>query len=197
MATFTFTGNKIGLIVRGKTSPTHEPGNMAQHADCVLADGSPIGFFGDEGAATGESTGQGSWNSIGMNMKGLVADYHKLQTIRPYYVDTTLAKRYKVISTVLLIQVTPTEASLFKDYWTKLTLKPGSFHILGANCSTHASEAFVYAGILGGGIPGLDTPNNLYKQLVTVKKGKTESHSGHVGFTPVSTGGYTMTVDTP
>ncbi|MGB2680450.1 MAG: hypothetical protein WBE39_03970 [Candidatus Competibacter sp.] len=28
----------IGLVVRGKTSPNHDPGALEQHADCILAD---------------------------------------------------------------------------------------------------------------------------------------------------------------
>jgi hypothetical protein len=37
----TFAGDKVGLIVRGKKSPAHEPGVMEQHADVILPDGSP------------------------------------------------------------------------------------------------------------------------------------------------------------
>ena len=58
--------------------------------------------------------------------------------------------------------------------------------MLGLNCSTRASGAFVYAGILKGGIPGLDTPNNLYKQIIWRKKDQTTSHSGYIGFIPKS-----------
>lgn len=112
MLTIPFSGSSIGLIVRGKVNESHEPNVLDQHADCILPNGSPIGFFGDEGAASSGST-SGSANSMGMNMKGLVADYEKMRVIRPYYVEIDKAKKYKQISTVLILPVTATEARLF------------------------------------------------------------------------------------
>jgi hypothetical protein len=46
METVTFNGTKIALIVRGKLNTNRDPDLMAQHADVILPDGSPIGFFG-------------------------------------------------------------------------------------------------------------------------------------------------------
>ncbi|MEI2743427.1 MAG: hypothetical protein V9G63_13535 [Candidatus Competibacter sp.] len=184
----------IGLVVRGKTSPSHDPGALEQHADCILADGSPVGFFGEAGAGSSGRSGSGSWNSTGMNMKGVVYDYPLFKIHRPFYVGMAEAKRYSVKSTVLVITVSKAQALLFKDYWNKLKANPGSFYLLGHNCSTHASDAFIYAGIITGGIPGLDTPNNLYKQLVTSFT-QTVSHSGFLGFTPKAAGGYEVAVE--
>lgn len=193
--TLKFTGSTVALIVRGKTSAAHEPGNMAQHSDVILADGSPMGFFGGEGGASSGSASS-SWSSIGMNMKGFVADYAGFMRIRPFYVDGAQAKRYKKVSTVLVVPATISQATAFALYWKKLQGNPGSFHLLGSNCSSHASEAFVESGILAGGIPGLDTPNNLYKQLVSLYGKKTQSHSGFVGFTArPGGGGYDVTID--
>jgi hypothetical protein len=69
---------------------------------------------------------------------------------------------------------------------------PGSFNIVGDNCSTHASKAFIDAGILTDGIPGLDTPDNLYRQLVTKLPGKTTTMTGYIGFVPKASGGFDM-----
>ena len=172
--TFSFTGDKVALIVRGKLSAAHEPGNMEQHADCILPDGSPVGFFGE---------GDGDkLNSVGMSMKGVVYDHSELLIHRKPYVDFKAAVAYQVISTLLIIDVDKKQADLFRKYWSKLDKSPGIFNILGGNCSTHASESFVNAEILKNGIPGLDTPNNLYKQLVKVHGSKTKSYSGNVGF---------------
>ena len=193
--TFSSSGETVGLVVRGKNSPSHEPGVMEQHADCILADGSPIGFFGDVGAGPASGGSAGSGPSVGLNMKGVVYDYPLFKIHRPYYIDLAEAKKYLVKSTVLLITVTKTQASLFKDYWDRLKTKPDSFYLLGYNCSTRASDAFIYAGILTGGIPGLDTPNNLYKQLITSFT-KTASYSGFVGFVAKSGGGYDVLVET-
>src|SRR5260221_10661309 len=43
--TIKFTGDSVGLIVRGKKSHEHEPGLMEQHADCILSNGAPVGFL--------------------------------------------------------------------------------------------------------------------------------------------------------
>lgn len=210
MPALTFPGNMIGLVVRGKTGPDHHPGVMEQHADCILPNGAPIGFFGDDGVASGgSSSGQGSSassgrssssgsfaspgrssgsssNSTGMNMRGAVFSYLTYLKARPYYVDVAQARKYKVKSTVLTINVTAAEAKAFQGYWDNLTKKPGPFYLLGYNCSTHASEAFIEAGIVDSGIPGLDTPDHLYDQLIDDSAGNVcriwASYSGYVGF---------------
>jgi hypothetical protein len=191
MATLTFSGTTIALVVRGKKSASDDPPWMAQHADCILADGMPLGFYGvqspiDKGSA-----------KAGMGLPGAVWDYPLLKIHRPFYVDLALAKRYNVISTVLVLDVSVTEAKLFKESWDSMKRAPGEFNFVGGNCSTHASLAFVHAGIVSDEIPGLDTPNNLYIQLAAARAGKTKSYSGFVGATPTSGGGFTATVDPP
>ncbi|WP_153301504.1 hypothetical protein [Endozoicomonas arenosclerae] len=171
---------RIGLIVRGKRSLDHNPGVMEQHADCIISTGEPFGFFGDEGAASGGRYSI-SWNRSGMNMKGMVANYEGMRKIRPYYVDASMAKKYNVVSCLLSLKVTPQESDLFDKFWKQLQLNPGSFNLLGGNCSSHASEAFVEANILSKGIPGLDTPNNLFKQLSQEKSRDVQFVTGHIG----------------
>lgn len=209
MASYTINSNVIGLIIRGKQSESHRPGNMEQHADCILPEGQPIGFFGSGGDASSGSIGSsigssirswaggpsGSFNSTGINMKGEVYYYPEMIKNRPMYVDILLAKRYKVKSTVLLLEVTKSQADLFKNYWTQLKLKPGAFNILGGNCATHASEAFIAAHIVTGGIPGLDTPDNLYKQLKAKYTGKTRVFSGFVAAKHVGGEKYELIVE--
>lgn len=205
-STFDIKDNVVGLIVRGKTSESHSPGVMAQHADCILPGGQPVGFFGGGGDASSGSSGSGSigstangpsisFNKTGMNMKGSVAYYNDMLRIRPMYADARLAKKYKVVSTVLLLEVTKNQADLFTQYWKNLKLNPGTFHLLGANCSTHASEAFEAAKITSGGIPGLDTPDNLFKHLKMKHKGRTIVHSGHIGALPASGGKYALVIE--
>jgi len=189
METVVFDGTKIALIVRGKTGAGHEPDIMAQHADAILSDGSPIGFFGEGDGISG------SGGSIGFGMDGVVYDYHLMKAHRPYYVDLDQAKRYGVKSTVLVLKVTSEIGLVFDEFWSKLKLNPGNFSLLGDNCATHGSEAFMKAGIVNRGIPGLDTPDNLYKQLIAVSS-KTESYSGHVGFVrKASGGGFDLVID--
>lgn len=175
--------NTVGLVVRGKKSATDDPDLLAQHADCILSDGSPIGFYG---------TGGGSSGSVGLGMTGVVYDYPLLLVARPWYVDFASAVAYGALSTTLLVTVTAAQAAAFTAAWTTMKSSPGSFNIVGDNCSTHASKAFMDAGILPGGIPGLDTPDNLYKQLAKALPGKTRSLSGYLGFVPKGGGGYDL-----
>lgn len=173
--------NQVGFIVRGKLNEEHSPGLMEQHADCILSSGEPIGYFGGEGAASSGSS-SGSWNSTGLNMKGFVAGYQKMKQVRPFYVDISLAKKYSVISTVLIIDVGCGKAALFDKFWNDLKRNPGAFYLVGKNCSTTSSRAFVASSILNRGIPGLDTPNNLYRQLRTQLQSNAVSYSGYLGF---------------
>ena len=193
-----FSGSQVALIVRGKNSATHAPDLMQQHADCVLSNGSPIGFYGqgNDGSSGGGSSGIGdvskasaaSFNSTGFGMTGVVFNFAQLSRRRANYVDATIARGTGTISTVLLIQTSRAEATAFDRAWAEMTLDPGSFHIVGWNCSSHASTAFQKSGILAGGIPGLDTPDNLYRQLCTEKAGKFTTHSGYIGFSPAGAG---------
>jgi hypothetical protein len=174
--------NSIGLVVRGKKSPTDDPDLSVQHADCILEDGSPLGFYG-----TGNDN---SGNAIGLRMAGAVWDYSMLCTTRPFYVNFDSAVAAGAISTTLFVTVTPAQAKAFRASWALMRTSPGSFNIIGDNCSTHASKAFMDAGVLPDGIPGLDTPDNLYKQLVLTLPGKTMPISGYIGFLPKSSGGF-------
>jgi hypothetical protein len=205
-ATYVFSGDRVALIVRGKTSHAHEPDLMQQHADCVLSNGAPVGFFGEgnTGSSGGGSSGSGasskksanSSGSSGMGLTGVVYDFAALSRKRAPYVDASIAKGSGVVSTVLFIQVSAAEAKAFDKAWADMAADPGSFQILGWNCSSHASQAFQKAGILAGGIPGLDTPNNVYLQLCTEKAGKVSVASGYVGFSAFGSG-YMMMIDTP
>jgi hypothetical protein len=192
LTTIPFAGDSLGLIVRGKRSPSDHPANMEQHADCVLADGSPVGYFGGPRAGSG-----GSANRIGLGMNGYVSDYTLMTRERPFYVDAGIAMRYGVVSTLLVARATPAQASAFSAYWASLRSTPGTFNIIGNNCSTHASDAFIAAGLVTGGIPGLDTPDHLYDQLVAALPGRATSYSGYVGFArKVGGTGFDVLVDT-
>lgn len=164
--------HQISLIIRGKAGEQHNPGVMEQHADVILSDGTPMGFFGENG---GVSAG------IGMGMDGVVADPDWFDENRSGYMNARIAERYDMPSTVLTLGVTPEQAAKFDEYWANLEDEPGDFSLLGANCSTHAAEAFEYAGITDKGIPGLDTPDNLYSQLKDIQP-EAISESGYLGF---------------
>jgi len=84
---------------------------------------------------------------------------------------------------------------LFSKYWQNLKLKPGATNILGGNCSTHAAEAFKSASIISSGIPGLDTPDNVYKQIKSLYLKKVHIYSGNVGANPLPGKSYELVVE--
>jgi hypothetical protein len=183
------TGGKtrIGLIVRGKLSPDHHPDKLDQHADCILADGTPLGFFGEANDNWG--------NAIGLRMQGAVYDYARLGIERPYYVDMDQANAARVVSTVLLVEVDEATAKLFAKAWDDMSRNPGDFNIIGGNCATHASAAFIQAKVLTAAIPWMDTPDNLYGQLVdSLPASKRTSITGYIGFERKPGGGFRMKV---
>jgi hypothetical protein len=195
-----FPANCVGLIVRGKRNDDHFPALTEQHADCILPDGGPVGYFGNEGdGSCGEfPSGRGwsaSWNRSGMNMNGFVAYYHDFQHYRPQYVNIDLAKKFNLVSTVLIAQVTREQAKAFAQAWATMKLDPGTFNFLGRNCSTRASGAFMEASIVSQRIPGLDTPNNLYLQLTKNQRATIRTYSGYVGFRPNGSGGYQVLLE--
>jgi hypothetical protein len=181
--TITFSGDKVALIVRGKTDDDHSPGVMSQHADCATSKGAPVGYFGEGGEGSGYLT-----SAVLIGIKGEVYGLDEFEIHRPFYVDAAQARGFGVVSTALVVSVNNGEADKFDDYWEKLKADPGTFRLLGKNCSTRASGAFRHAGILSGGIPGLDTPNNLYKQLKSERADRCTSHSGYLGFQTAGNG---------
>ena len=185
--TFTFAGENVGLVVRKKTSHKDRPSVFQQHADCILSNGAPVGFFG-------EGVGDNSSNALGIRMSGDVYGYGDMQKKRPFYIDQGRAKTMKMVSTVLILNVSRATAIQFDSFWKGLNRARVEFNFVGGNCSTHASEAFFQAGILAGGIRGLDTPNRLYHQLYRQYEGRCKSMSGFVGFSP-SDSGYLVLVD--
>jgi hypothetical protein len=172
-----FGGDKVALIVRGKTSAEHSPGKLEQHADCVRSDGAPVGYFGEAGEGIGYIV-----RAVLIGIRGEVYDMDGFRRNRPYYVNVFDARAYGIVSTALVVRVTGAQASSFDDYWDRLAKDPGTFRLLGKNCSTRASGAFRHAGILQSGIPGLDTPNNLYRQLVRQRRDLCRSYTGYIGF---------------
>ena len=176
-----FSGRQIALIVRGKTSPDHRPSTLNQHADCILSTGGPVGYFGDDKPYSGGSA-SGSWMSLGMNLQGFVAHHEDFTQFRRQYVDLQSARSANAVSTLLFVDVTPAQARRFDDFWSSLTKNPGSFHFLGSNCSNYATKAFRAAGVLTRNVPGLTTPDNLYRLLQHECPEKCRAAWGFIGF---------------
>jgi hypothetical protein len=143
---------------------------MAQHADATLADGSLVGFFGSGGGHSG------------FGMTGVVADKSWFDANRPYYNNADLAKQNGVVSTYCTLKVCPDAAKKFGDAWKNLGSSPPNFSIMGGNCSTRAGGCFQAAGVLNGGISGLDTPNHLFEDLKAKYGTSLKCQTGFFGY---------------
>jgi len=171
----------VGLLVRGKYSEAHAPGVMEQHADVLIAGaGGPetVGYFGEKGGpgVAGSGTGEG----VGLGMQGVSADMAWFLLNRPQYVDLQLAIITNTVSSLILLKVTKKQADTLAQYWDDLKKDPGTFNILGANCSTAAAAGFTKADVTKE-ISGLDTPDNLFNQLKKEYPGA-YMISGHFGY---------------
>jgi hypothetical protein len=155
----------VGLIVRGMWSPAHEPGVMEQHADVVVPTASGAmrtrGFFGNQAAG---GSGSGLGRSAGIGLPGRAPDFDWFLQNRPQYVDLEYAKLADARSSLILVKVTRAQAAVLDRYWRDLQRDPGTFHFLGRNCSTAAAAGFEQADVAKE-ISGLDTPDNLFRQL--------------------------------
>jgi hypothetical protein len=214
---------RIGLVVRGMSAPGRRPDSEG-HADCVLPFGVPIGFFADTAPAASGLDGSGSFpggssagdsaagsmvvgGALTFAFTGMVYSYADFLRDRPHYVRRDLARSQNEPSTLLVIDVTAEEARRFENAWASMRRDPGQFGIVGMNCATHAGWAFACAGLLmtpAGALPpartseitGMDTPTDLYRQLVEgPANSRFESYSGYLGFEPMSHGQYRVQID--
>ncbi|MCA8906417.1 MAG: hypothetical protein KDA64_00705 [Rhodospirillaceae bacterium] len=184
-----FNKSEVGLVVRGKRGPDHQPWAFQTHVDCIFANGAPVGYFGNS-----ELSISGSGSS-GMGMSGIVFDYPLFLKHRRHYVDLNEAKAQGQQSTALLVEVSMKEAMDFGMTWLRMKANPDTFNIVGHNCASHASLAFIYSRILDGGINGLDTPNNLYNQILERRKPNVREIGGYLGFREAGFGKFQMLLD--
>lgn len=165
----------IALVVRHKPSRGRAPDGEG-HADVIMPSGAPAGFFVD--AATEDA------GTLGMDVPGQVYGYANFSARRPWYVNLADAAARNVFSGVLIIAVTALEARRFQGAWDAMRARPGTFSIIGLNCSTHAAMAFSLAGLVPREIPGLDTPDNLFHALLSRHRSRCRDEYGYLGFQP-------------
>jgi hypothetical protein len=53
----------------------------------------------------------------------------------------------RVVSTVLLVDEDQKTAEAFKAAWDRMKQSPGDFNIVGGNCATRTSAAFITANV--------------------------------------------------
>ena len=182
---------QISVIIRGKFSDAHTPWPpQDSHADVLLSDGQPYGYFGYGGYSPGS----------GMFMNGIVFDFDRFRSQRPQYVNKNLAKSMGVVSTICTILVDENKAKKFDEYWKKMAKDAlqgrDNFNIIGNNCSSHAARAFAYAGLLNSPeIAGFDTPNNLFLNLRSKNNGNFYCTSGYIDIKKINSK-YILEVET-
>jgi hypothetical protein len=171
--TLSFSGaTTIAYIVRFRPSHTQDAPDGG-HSDCIMPSGAPVGYFGT-GAVGGT---------------GIVYSHATYLSKRPHYVNLADARALPCVSTLLLLDVGKARAEAFRDAWLAMRAKTDGFTIAGNNCSTHASRACYAAGLISTHeVDGIDTPNNLYDQIVKESPVGWKSYSGYLGFTPIASG---------
>lgn len=203
-----FDGRSVAFICRAKTSLAQSPDLMDQHGDCILENGAPIGFFGEDfnpmvdiGRVVGESALMSIVPGVGpvlgfalgfgdtyTRRKGLVRTYHDFRTARPEYVSISEAKAKRQFSAIATVPVSVQEVQDFRSSWQAMRLNPDAFHYLFNNCSTHAAKAFARANIIKPTSETIETPDHLFRYLMKTRSGA-KDYYGYVGFTPAGGGG--------
>jgi hypothetical protein len=165
--------DKIAYIVRFKEKHGAKAVDEG-HSDCILPSGAPVGYFGDA--------------AVGGN--GIVYGYSLFRSRRAHYVNLTDAMSKPCKSTMLVMQVGTLQAMDFRSSWLSMRAKTDGFTIVGNNCSTHASRALHAAGVIkSASVSGIDTPDNLFEQIIEDKLAPWRSYSGYLSFTPIQAGG--------
>jgi hypothetical protein len=172
-------GAKIAYVVRYKKNHMADAEEGGGHSDCILPGGAPVGYFGGGIVAA----------------EGAVFGFSNFAAQRPHYVHLKDAKANRCISTVLVMEVGRQRADQFRNAWLAMRARTDGFTIMGNNCSTHASRACHAAGVTRSPeIQGVDTPTNLYDQIIRDGLVPWRSYSGYLGFTPAQSGGNDLTL---
>lgn len=169
-----FAGStKIAYVVRYKKNHAADAEEGGGHSDCILPTGAPVGYFGGGLVAA----------------DGAVFGFSLFAAQRPHYVKLTDARANRCVSTVLVMEVGREKAERFRNAWLAMRSRTDGFTIMGNNCATHASRACFAAGITRSAeIRGVDSPTNLYNQIVADGLVPWRSYSGYLGFAPRQSG---------
>jgi hypothetical protein len=167
--------NKVIVYVINR-SGGGRTGTMEGHIDLGVPGSGMVGFYGIPG-------GGGAFAGSGMGLTGHLNqtpdDWNDGPTKRPDYITGVAGG---VLSTICEIKVCPEDVAKMNDEIKKLKAKPPTFNILGGNCSTRGCGILGAGGVMPGGIPGLDNPQNLLDELV--KKYHAKCYNGFTKLNP-------------
>ncbi len=96
-------------------------------------------------------------------------------------------------SVLVLLDCSTAAGRTLWSYWGYLRSRAPTYRGIGANCATYVAEGLEEAGLLGGGIDGIDTPDALLEHLLR-RKAQTTIFEGFFGFRPAAKAGeFTVT----
>jgi RHS repeat-associated protein len=161
-------------------------GTTGGHIDLAIPGTGMVGFYGAP---------NGKWgNGVGMRMTGYFnntpAEWNRPGIGRPAYAAGAAGG---VLSTICEVKVCPADAAKMGADFKKRKAAPGTFNLVGRNCSTQGANILGAGGVLPGGIPGTDNPQNLIDALV--KKHGAKCFNGFTAVNPA--GKVTITMAGP
>ncbi len=175
---------EIGILLRKQFTedPCKNPDRVYRHIMVLLPGDRIIGY----NVRPGEI---GAFRYIFMNSKGVVRELPRLKEIRRHYIDADYAQKvtYKgrenlhMVTVWVKLKVTPEQAQRLTECWEELKENTPPFRLWGNNCASRAAECFVKAGILPWGLPGVDRPASVLKEVMRHYP-DTTTEEGYFGF---------------
>jgi len=154
--------NTIGYIIRGRSDPRNpnlEPIEESYHADCLLPDGDLVGYVFDNDSYNDAKRIR---QKMRKGFDGAIAFDDQQPS---YYKDVMRAIKYRIMSSILVIQADPIQVRDFVAYWRLLQINIPTYNRAFKNCSTLCYQAFKSVGLLRSLMPPI-TPKRLYNALL-------------------------------
>lgn len=172
---------EIGLLLRRQYCANPRRRRMFRHIDTLLADGSIVGFntagpcnalirafVGTDGAVR-----RNDW------MVGDQAHNADIEAARNFHFEGVLMP---FVTLWVRIPVTPRQADALAEAWVEMEKDPPFFRLLNRNCATRAAQALVQAGIIPRGIPSIETPGNLMREMKRIYGDDLRFEEGFFGY---------------
>jgi hypothetical protein len=146
---------EIGLACRYKAGPTARSTDEGGHADAILPNGVPVGYY----ARTRRD------RRLAILAPGMVRDHRSLLRDRPEYMLADDARARRCPTTFCLVDVGPRAALRFARIWDELTERPPYFVAVGGNCAQVIARALVEVGAMPRRWPPPGSPDALFRAL--------------------------------
>jgi hypothetical protein len=177
--TLTIGPDEIGIACRYKAGPGVRSTDEGGHADAILPNGVPIGYY----ARTKRD------RRLAIIAPGMVKRGEALRAHRPEYMDAAGAHARRCPTTFAIIPVGAARAAAFAREWERLAAQPPHFFAIGGNCAQVIHGALVRAGALPRRLLAPGSPDALFR---AVHRAHPEARiaSGFASFVADAAGGY-------